>query len=130
MTSVTSSSPVATTDDGYVITEMHPDSNALYGSGIFASVKTPDGATFLLSQLEGESHWVADGLFGANGMPHWCHGFGSRCTLLRTVDHAGLVAALDQAAAKFRACEECGADPGESCRVDCTGASAARGELS
>jgi len=86
--------------DGYEIAEVRRDSNALYGDGVYAMVRdTTDGSTLHLSQLDGETYWVADGLFGPGSFPHWCHGFGSRYTLLKTVSNAELVSALDAAKA-------------------------------
>ncbi|MFD8118685.1 hypothetical protein [Streptomyces microflavus] len=41
--------------------------------------------TFFLSRLKGEPEWVIDAKFGPNGMPHFCHGFGSRVTIAKTV---------------------------------------------
>ncbi|WP_329046898.1 MULTISPECIES: hypothetical protein [unclassified Streptomyces] len=43
------------------------------------------GDTFFLSRLVGEEDWVIDAKFGANGFPHFSHGFGSRVTKLRSL---------------------------------------------
>jgi hypothetical protein len=83
------------TTSGWTVTEVHRDSNALYGAGWYAMAQHADGLTMHVSQLDGESYWVADGLFGRNGFPHWCHGFGSRCTMLRTVQDVELVAMIE-----------------------------------
>ena len=40
--------------------------------------------TFFLSRLAEETEWVIDAKFGANGFPHFSHGFGARCLRLRT----------------------------------------------
>lgn len=87
-----------TTSDGWTIAEIRRDSHTFNGDGVYAMVQSADGETLHLSRLEGETSWIADGLFGANGFPHWCHGFGSRCTLLKSVSDAELVKLLDQAA--------------------------------
>ncbi len=44
-----------------------------------------EAVTFFLSRLKGEQEWVIDAKFGPNGMPHFCHGFGSRVTIAKTV---------------------------------------------
>lgn len=54
-------------------------------SGWRAIVTLADGSTVHVSQLDGEAYWVADALFGGNGYPHWCHGFGVRYVACRTV---------------------------------------------
>ncbi|MEU2462101.1 hypothetical protein ABZ604_31530 [Streptomyces sp. NPDC012473] len=43
------------------------------------------GETFFLSRLVGEEDWVIDAKFGANGFPHFSHGFGSRVTKLKSL---------------------------------------------
>ena len=35
------------------------------------------------SRYDTEDKWHADAYFGPNGIPHFCHGEGSRCTLQR-----------------------------------------------
>ncbi len=52
---------------------------------------------FSLSRLVGEYYWLQDAHFGPNGMPHFVHGFGSRCTKKRDVVPE-LAALLDEAA--------------------------------
>jgi hypothetical protein len=95
------SGTTGTTSTGWSIEEIRPESHAFYGDGIYAMARHAELGTLHLSRLEGESAWVIDGYFGANSFPHWCHGFGSRCTRLQTPADDELVAALDAAAAEL-----------------------------
>lgn len=45
--------------------------------GLYAHLDVA-GKAYFLSRLVGEKYWVVDALFGANGYPHWSHGFGAR----------------------------------------------------
>ncbi|MBV9026402.1 MAG: hypothetical protein JO362_22015 [Streptomycetaceae bacterium] len=65
--------------------------------------------SFGLSRLEGEPHWVIDDKFGANGFPHFCHGFGSRVTIPRTVREE-IAEVLDNLARSSGLAAEIGAD--------------------
>ncbi|MDQ0847766.1 hypothetical protein [Streptomyces sp. V1I6] len=68
----------------------HEPAPALLGGdriGIEAEIEVATGdqkgPTYLLSRLTGEADWVIDAKFGANGFPHYSHGFGSRVTIPR-----------------------------------------------
>ncbi|QKV90377.1 hypothetical protein HUT19_41150 [Streptomyces sp. NA02950] len=74
-----------------------------------ASAASEKPSTLFLSRLAGEKQWVIDAKFGANGFPHFCHGFGARylrCTAV--VDEIGDV--LDQAARDRGLAEQIGRD--------------------
>lgn len=52
-----------------------------------------------VSKLDGEGEWIVDSL-SVGGLPVYANGVGSRCTRLKAVSDAGIVAALDAAAAE------------------------------
>lgn len=60
---------------------------------------TVNGETWFASKLDGEDRWTVDARFGANGYPFWSNGFGARYLRTHSIDHDGLVSALDAAAA-------------------------------
>lgn len=70
-------------------------------SGGFAAMVTTDidGAEVRLgvSQLDGETEWIVDS-FSVNGVPRFVNGVAARCTTLKAVTDAEIVAALDAAA--------------------------------
>lgn len=53
-----------------------------------------------VSKLDGESEWIVDSL-SVGGLPVYANGVGSRCTRLKAVSDAEIVAALDAAAAEL-----------------------------
>ncbi|MER7108856.1 hypothetical protein [Streptomyces sp. NPDC000229] len=69
----------------------HEPAPALLGGdriGIEAEIEVMErddqkGPTYFVSRLTGETDWIIDAKFGANGFPHYSHGFGSRVTIAR-----------------------------------------------
>lgn len=65
------------------------------GSGIFAKLEVGSDV-WNLSQLDGESDWHVDALFGFGWQPVWVHGFGSRVTRQTIVTDPGVVRMLEE----------------------------------
>ena len=64
----------------YTITtfEHRPDSYIRTKPMWYAAVEV-EGNTLMFSRYDDETEWYCDAHFGANGLPHFCHGEGSRC---------------------------------------------------
>lgn len=75
--------------------------HATYGDAFYARVATGTH-TLHLSRYDTETEWVVDGVWvTANSYPVYHNGLGSRCTALRVVTEADLVAALNARAADW-----------------------------
>lgn len=65
-------------------------------AGVFAAVTGPRGERYELSKLHGETDWLFDSKFDANGRPDFVHGFGSRCCM-KSIAIGELADALEHA---------------------------------